>query len=818
MIRIGRNAKDAANGKNDAAEAAAANAADPRQGAGGKPGKKPGPGRFGRRPNYAGRLIARDLRMVRTSVVNIIIVLGLVLLPSLFTWFNVSASWDPFSNTKNLKFAVANTDEGYESDLMPVKVNVGETIISALRANGQLDWTFTSEEDAIDGTKSGAYYAAVVIPKDFSKDMLTFFTKDAQHANLLYYTNEKKNALAPKITGQGADQVQVQVNQTFAKTISEVAVGMVEKIAGYMDDGDAKQLVTNVTGNVGKVADRLDDASQAMGMYSTLVDSSLTLVSTSATLVEQGKDGAAQAKKLLGDAKSDADTITGTLATASQSVGTAIGSTATAYQSIGDGIDETMANVDQNAADASAALRTQSADVATQAQKYRDIATALGKHNPDLNGDGKGVFTTVIGQLNTAAGKIDDLAKALGTAADNVDSKRGESADQRKQVKDLAADAKSQVDSLKNSYEQDLKPQLDQISTQVTSAADEASGLGTQLSDAVDGMSGSTGSIDGKLGEVKSTIDKGAAALTEASGKLRELNDKLSNALSGGDMDQVKQILGDDPASFASIISAPVGLDRKPVFAVANFGTAMAPLYTVLALWIGSLLMAVTIKCEVSRKVQDSLRLPEHTAGGVADAALMGTIGGAAQSGAGGTGASDKAGASGAPDRIPMHQVYFGRYALFAIISLAQSTLLGVGNLLFLRIQCAHPALYMLSLWTMGLAFSFMIYTFVVSFGNVGKALGVLLLVMQVSMAGGAYPLQVLPDFFRAASPFLPATHAINAVRAASLGIYQGDYWVDMGRLLIFIPPMLLLGLVLRKPMVRFNHKFVATVESTKLI
>ena len=827
-----------------------------------------------RHPNYAGKLFARDLKMIRCSVVNIIIVLGLVLLPSLFTWFNVAASWDPFSNTTNLKFAVANTDEGYESDLVPVKINVGETIISTLRANDQLDWTFTTEADAIDGTKSGAYYAAVVIPKDFSKDMLTFFTKDAQHANLLYYTNEKKNALAPKITGQGADQVQVQVNQTFAKTIAEVAVGIVEKLSGYLDDDSTKQLVVNASGNVDKIAGQLTDASTALGMYSTLVDSAITLVDTSTTLADQSKDSAAQTKQLIADAKTNAEGIAGTLDTASSSVGTAIASTANGYQAVADSIDHTMGSVDQNAADVSASLRSQANDVSTQAQQYRDIASALQAINKDLNGDGKGELDAIIAQINAAADSIDALAASLNKAADDVDARRTASAEQRQQIKDLAASAKQSVTDLKGQYDNDLKPQLDQISSSVTAVAGDASVLGAQLETAVGTLSGSTDSVDTKLADVKKSLDKGAKSLAEAGAKLSEVSEKLSNALSGGDMEQVKQILGEDPSAFATTLSAPVALERKPVFAVANFGTAMSPLYTVLALWIGSLLMAVTIKSEVSRKVQDSLRLPEHAAVGGAGVRTMGPMGrkvaealgipgpvavgvaeaqkataakhGAAPRGRSVASVASAAGeatlameaaavaaasagevpakmtaakaASGTPNRIPMHQVYFGRYGVFALISLLQSTLLGVGNLLFLGIQCEHPALYMLSLWTMGLVFSFTIYTFVVSFGNVGKALGVLLLVMQVSMAGGAYPLQVLPEFFRAASPFLPATHAINAVRAACMGVYRGDYWIDMARLLIFVLPMLLIGLVLRKPLVKFNHAFVATVEKTKLI
>lgn len=150
-------------------------------------------------------LVRRDLRHATRNVMASIVLFGLVIIPSLFTWFNVIASWDPFANTSNLKVAVASTDAGFQSDLMPIPINVGEQVLSELRANDGLDWVITTKDDAIDGTKSGAYYAAIVLPPSFSSDMLTFYADGADRTSITFYTNEKKNALAPKITEQGAE-------------------------------------------------------------------------------------------------------------------------------------------------------------------------------------------------------------------------------------------------------------------------------------------------------------------------------------------------------------------------------------------------------------------------------------------------------------------------------------------------------------------------------------------------------------------------------------------------------------------------------------
>ena len=186
------------------------------------------------------RIVRSDFKRLFANAMSVIIVIGLVVMPSIFAWYNVIACWNVFDNTGNLTVAVANVDDGYESDLVPLRVNIGERVVSALRANDQIDWTFTTEEDAVDGARSGRYYAAVVIPAGFSKDMLTFYSEDVQHARIVYYANEKKSAIAPKITDQGADSVSYQVNEMFAQTLSEVALGIAESMSAYADEADGE--------------------------------------------------------------------------------------------------------------------------------------------------------------------------------------------------------------------------------------------------------------------------------------------------------------------------------------------------------------------------------------------------------------------------------------------------------------------------------------------------------------------------------------------------------------------------------------------------
>ena len=196
----------------------------------------------------AWELFKGDLKRLRGNVVTVICVLGIIALPSIFSWYNMIASWNVFENTGNLSVAVANTDEGYKSDLVPIKVSVGDQVVSALRANDQINWVVTTEEDAIDGARSGKYYAAVVIPESFSRDMMTFYSDDVQHAQIVYYSNEKKNAIAPKVTDQGADQVSSQVNRVFMETLSDAALAIAQDLLNYADTND----VDGAIGEIGR--------------------------------------------------------------------------------------------------------------------------------------------------------------------------------------------------------------------------------------------------------------------------------------------------------------------------------------------------------------------------------------------------------------------------------------------------------------------------------------------------------------------------------------------------------------------------------------
>lgn len=727
------------------------------------------------------RLFIGDLKRITSNIVSIILVIGLVTIPGLFSWFNIAASWDPFANTGNLKFAVASVDEGYSSDLIPVKIKVGDSVVNALRANSQLDWTFTSEADAIDGTKSGEYYAAVIIPKDFSEKMMTFFTSDTvNHATLTYYTNEKANALAPKVTGQGADQVAAQVNQMFAQTLTSTALSIASGLIDQLDDPQATQMLGSFNQKIGNVATTLDDTAATLRTYGTLTDSASSLMSSSVKLIKTASGEAKNTKQQIESAKSGASDVTTALNSASSTLSDALTASATSFDAVSTNIDNVYASASKSSADMVASLRAQASNVDDQRAKYQSIRDTVAALDPSTT-IGTDAQTALLDGLDRVIARQTALRDSLNTAASNLESKNELAQSQRQQIKDLAAQAQSSVTSVKSEFNDSLKPKIDELSTSLTTVATTIDNSSSSLNNTIDDLDNTAANANTKLADVKSTLNNTADKLTTASTKLSEFNEAMQDALNSGDMSKVRDLLGGDTDALAATLAAPVALKRHAMFPVANFGSSLAPLYTFLPLWVGSLLMAVTLKTSVSRRTRDELER-----------------------------------ATGRPARP--HQLYLGHYGVFATIALLQSTVSCGGTLLFMRVQAVHPLLFMLDGWVSSLVYSLFAYTMVVSFGNVGKAIGVLYLVVQICGSGAAYPLQILPDFVSALSPWLPVTHSVTMVRAAIAGIYANDYWLAMGKLLLFVPPLLLLGLLLRKPLVGFNRWYVAQVESTKLL
>ena len=719
-----------------------------------------------------------DLRRAHRSLIASVVVFGLVVIPSLFTWFNVAASWDPFGNTKSLRIAIANTDAGYKSDLVPLHINIGDSVVSALRKNDNFDWVIASEDAAIEGTRSGDYYAAIVIPSDFSREMLTFFDGGASSAPMTYYVNEKKNGISPKIAGQGAEAVSAQVNQIFVQTLSEVA-----SVGGALSSPTAVNTVTALDNRVQTVASRLRTAADSADAYASLVGSSVTLIDSTATLVDGLGSAKGSAQGAVSSAQAGAGGLRSAASAAVSSVSDAISSSQSSLSSLSTAVENVYANGSTSASDAASTLRSQASVLDTQATSFASIKSTL-EGLP-----GSPVSQSSLDRLQAASDRLTEVANGLRAAASELDSKVANAEAGHATVNGLIAQARSAVDGLSSDYENNLRPQLESLAATLASAQSSLSAARTSLEGATSTASNGSGSAREGMTQLRDNLTGAAASLREAAGKLDSLHASISEALAGGDLTTLGTIIGNNPEALAAAIAAPVGVEKTPVYPVANFGSQMAPLYSILALWVGSVLMIVSIRSDVT----DS-----NVAEGLPE------------------GDSLRATLTAKP--VGLAAGYLGRYLIFGTIALAQATVVGLGDLYFLKVQHAHPLQFMGTLWLTAVVFSSLLYTFIATFGNAGKALGVLFLVLQISGAGGTFPLAILPSFFSSVSPFLPATHAIKALRASIAGYSGHEYTDAMWFLASFILFAAFLGLALRPLLVRNNRRMAEKLEATKLL
>jgi len=745
----------------------------------------------------------RDVANLFRNVMSVIIAVGLVVLPSVVAWYNILACWDVFSNTGNLTVAVANQDEGYTSDLLPIGVNVGEKVVSGLRANDQINWVFTDGDDAIEGTKAGTYYAALVIPADFSRQMLTFYEGDSHSANIDYYVNEKINAIAPNITGTGADKVSYEINEAFAQTVSEIAIGLAESLSQRAQDHDVDGRIALLADHLRGVASRIDQTADVLGLYSLLARDSQSLVGSSAELIESARTQANGVASSMGGSEQTLRDLAAVLSASVDELASSLEKSKGMLDGIAPDVDALVGGASSDVSAVAAGLRQEASFIDSDAEKCSSLIERLEKLRDDLKqgvsheidasvtGDAAEIElsreTTVVVEdtlildkdialLSKALEMLQDASTTCTDAADRLDAANAESQGKVESLRELAAQVRSDIDVVKSAFDVDLMPDANALKADVEvlvsdldQAADKLGALSPELSGLVD----AAGALVGDAG-VK--VDEATAKLRTAAQGLRGLGDAMDAALASGDLEVLRSLLQGNVDELAAALAAPVQVERTAVFPVDSFGSAMSPLYSTLALFIGSLLIMVAMKPEVSQKGREGLRDPKP------------------------------------------RQLYFGRFGVVALISLAQSTLMALGNMLFLKVQVDSPLLFMLCFWFSGLVFAFIVYTLVVAFGNLGKGIAVLLLIIQVTACGGSYPLQILPDFVQKISPFLPATHVVNAMRAAMMGVYQNDFWISLGCLALFLVPFLLLGLVLRKPLERFMRFYVSKVEASKLM
>ncbi len=756
-------------------------------------------------------IFKRDMCHATRNVIAVIVSMGLVVVPALYAWFNIAASWDPYGNTKALKVAVANNDKGYKSDLVPVRINVGETIISTLRANDQLDWQFVNSDKAIDGVESGEYYAAIVIPKSFSADMMTLFSPDIKHAQLKYYLNEKINPIAPHITDQGATTVVNTIDKTFAKTIAQVGLDLASNILRYSQSPQMAEYMRNLDDNLTTVADTLTGASQQVTSYSQLLGSANDIVDSTGRLLSSATKAGRQARNALKQGKSGATSITSAGASVTSSVNTALDQVTNVLDQVAAKANKAFDALGKDSDTAASQLATLSEQVSSGESLYDTYITSLNhmresvEQLPDSDSAKQALLEAIdreITLLEAAKGDSQKLAQQLKDASTQVTQDTAAAEHSRKEILGRIASAKQSITDVRDDYTTNVKPKIDALASTVSTLISQTDGMITQLNGTADDLDDVTSGVGSNMASIQSTLGAIAKKLDSSAATVKELITKLdagdSDSVSdSGESDELRALTTANASTLSTLISAPVALHRVAVYPIANYGSAMAPFYTILSIWVGAIILCAMLKVTISDREKAHVL-------GLGDA--LPRIAGPSRPG------------NASRWGLRLDHEYFGRYAIFALLALLQGTLVCLGDMYFLGVQANHALQFLAVGWIAALVFSNIVYTLTVSFGDIGKAVAVVLLVMQVAGSGGTFPIETLPKFFQLLYPFLPFPHAIDAMHAAMAGSYGNEYLLDMVYLALFLIPSLLLGLVLRKPVIRLNTWVSRNLESTKVM
>lgn len=723
-----------------------------------------------------------DVRGLGKNFLALVIALGLCVIPSLYAWFNIYSNWDPYANTGNVAIAVASDDTGYTRNDGSY-VNMGDAVIEQLEENDKLGWTFPSTtQEAIDGVYSGEYYAALILEPDFSQSMYDCLANGMEHPRILYYENEKKNAIAVKITDSGTSSLQQSINQEFTEVVVTTLAENLDEIAGN-DEGSLFH----------QTLDQLNTVNDNLLSYNALLTSFMdcntslsetvldmkTVVSKLSSTMNSLNSTARTAKN---EAKAASDKLKAGVDVASDAANTAIGvklnKMAVAVTTANNAINIAQNELSKGESPTIIAdnLNSTATNMATVSSTALDIANDL----EQFKGNGNdAVIESVQNRLKAMSASASVAKEAASKAANTskkVETTAGIIADANRQIISAGVDqAVAQIPALNQEIYGDLSAKVKQAAGSVSSSIDKTvEALPTGQSVDVSGMGDVLDGISASLLAGNDALAGSQTVLTNATNKLSNIIAQLESVSDGEEYQKLMEIMENEPSLYGEFLSQPVSVVTEPVYETENYGSAVTPFYTTLALWVGAIILVSLMKVKVVPK------------GSYKDA--------------------------------KDYELFFGRYILFFLLGQLQSLICVYGDLNLLGVQCHEPGkLYLIAAVT-SFTFTLMIYTLTISFGDIGKAFAVVIMVIQIAGSSGTYPIELLPDIFQAIYRYFPFPYAINAMRETISGMYENDYSVYMAELLIFAAASLVVGLVIRKPFMKVNHFIEKRMEDTKLM
>ena len=689
-------------------------------------------------------IFRNDIKEVFRKTNTWIIIVGLIFLPSMYAWPNILSSWDPYGHTNNIKVAVTSEDDGATVD--GKELNLGKSLVEGLKNNKNLDWQFVSnKQEAEDGVRIGNYYASIVVPKNFSQDMTSVSRTEPQRATIEYTVNEKINAISPKITNSGASAIANNISKNFVETANGIIFEKLHE-AGI------------------KFEENLPSIEKAKEEIFKLNDNFSTYESTLSELIGKVEYG----YNILNNVQNTLPEID-RVATNSIMIADKAGITINNIQ----GFNERLLPIINNHLNVVEEVSKEANVIAKELQQKPDKTEEIKARQKALDNrlqasterlqlvknifeyfnklSSERLFNNQLERVTTLSNDITTIKEVNNNIYNKMDH-YDEIADT---VKEEFVNKSSRVNEVSSNMNSKLNVEVAPLISQVLSKAevniDKVSGI-------IAGAQGELPAVERKLSETEVKISNAygkllslQAQMPSVKSKIQKLTDEIKKADSGIDKNQLFNLLKVDYKQQAEFFANPVKLQENKLYHIENYGSAMTPFYTVLSIWVGSLLMSSLL----TTKVEDEEK------------------------------------------KYKPYQKYFGRGLLFVIISLFQTLIITLGDMYVLGTQATSPYRFVLYALLISLLFSSIIYTIVCILGNVGKAVCIVLLVLQLGSSGGTFPIQMTSEFFQALYPKVPFTYSIGLLREAVGGVYIPAVERDIKILFIYLIIVLVGGAIL---------------------
>ncbi|APH18059.1 YhgE/Pip domain-containing protein [Clostridium botulinum] len=713
------------------------------------------------------KIYNRDLQNIITNWVAIVVMLGLMILPSLYAWFNIKSSWDPYSNTKSISVAVVNKDKA--AFFKGQSINVGEELVNKLKINKNIGWKFVDEKEAEKGVKYGKYYASIMIPEDFSYKILSITRDKQEKPTLIYSVNEKSNAVAPKITSKGVTTIQSEVTKTFVKTVNGIIFEMFNKLGIELEKGkpklkDLMNMIFYVNDKIPEInasIDKLEKGAITLEEFIEKINKDIPLIKDT---INRALSAGDKTKLFLSKSKEGINNVAPYI---KQDLIIARKINSTAEVLIEEGVDL----IGKNSSKARENLLS-SKDKLTN---VKEILNSILELIDIINKDKKNII------MNDFENKIKDMKERVNNKIENINTvissiDRGEkvSVEALNRLNNKANGIDSILEKTIEDFNPKIVPAINNVLNDLIVVADNTIQLLKNANENLPGATelldkGYTGAEKGIKGIkiLKSNLPSIEKSIGEVSNKLKTLDDDER-------LNEIIKLMKSNAKIESDFISNPVEIKENRIYPIPNYGSAMAPFFTTLSLWVGALILVSILSVEVK----------------------------------------DIKGAK----KLKVHEKYFGRYFTFMTIAIFQALIVSLGDIYLLKVYVSNKSIFILFSIFISIIFSMIIYTLVSVFGNVGKALGVILLVLQISASGGTFPIEVTPGFFQRINPLLPFTYAVSGMREAVGGVIEGILLRDIIILLIYFTLSILLALLLKKKLEKANKNFVKKFKESGLV